>query len=151
MLLAPQFWPFSHNSEIPDCPCGRGGFSPRCGPQHDGGLGSAGGCWGAWWWPRLPHHSTSPVIYEVWFAAVTYLWYVNKLEWASGRGWEGDRGMLEKKVSCLPLLWGAEGVICHWSSVISASPGQGGRKTANWWQPWNKHLRSLRVILTTCR
>lgn len=156
-LLGPKIRPFRHYSEITDCPRGRGGLCVKCGPQHEGGLGSAGECWGASWWPpvhtaaarpRLPRCcSTSRVIYGIWFAAVSYLWFVNKLEWASGRGQGGDRGMLERKVTHLPPLRGAERVTCHWSSVISTLPGHlGGRKTANWWQPWNKHLKRVGVV-----
>lgn len=44
VLLVPQFWPFEHNSEIADCPRGRGGFCLKRESTREN--------WGVQWVPR---------------------------------------------------------------------------------------------------
>lgn len=164
MLLSPHLWPFSRNSEITDSPHGPGG-GLGCGPTHERGEegllvppDSAGERWGASRWPlvhtavvhpRLPCCSTLPA--SEWFMWSDLLLSVTSDLWTSwnepqGEGGKVTEGCLKERLHTSPL-WKAKRIIFRRSSIISTLPGHlVGRKTANWWQPWNKQLKRFLVF-----
>lgn len=115
-------------------------------------LRSAGEHWASWW-PlvhtavvhlHLPCCSTSPA--SEWLMRSDLLLSVTSDLWTSwnepqGGGGKVTEGCLKERLHTSPL-WKAKHIIFHRSSIISALPGHlVGRKTANWWQPWNKQLK----------
>lgn len=125
--------------------------------EGNGGLpvppGSAGEQRGASRWPRvhtaavhphLPCCSTLPA--SKWFMWSDLLLSVTSDLWTSwneprGEGRKVTEGCLKERLHTSPL-WKAKRIIFYRSSIISTLPGHlVGRKTANWWQPWNKQLK----------
>lgn len=115
-------------------------------------LKSAGEWWASWW-PlvhtavmhlHLPCCSTSPA--SEWLMRSDLLLSVTSDLWTSwneprGGGGKVTEGCLKERLHTSPL-WKAKRILFHRSSIISALPGHlVGRKTANWWQPWNKQLK----------
>lgn len=118
--------------------------------------------WGASGWPLvhtaavhpcLPCHGTSPA--SKWFMWSDLLLSVTSDLWTSwneprGEGGKVTEGCLKERLHASPLQK-AKRIIFHRSSIISTLPGHlVGRKTANWWQPWNKQLQRF-LFFSTCR
>lgn len=138
--------------------------------EGNGGLpvppGSAGEQRGASRWPRvhtaavhphLPCCSTLPA--SKWFMWSDLLLSVTSDLWTSwneprGEGRKVTEGCLKERLHTSPL-WKAKRIIFYRSSIISTLPGHlVGRKTANWWQPWNKQLKRFLFFFfffPTCR
>lgn len=83
-----------------------------------------------------------------WFMWSDLLLSVTSDLWTSwnepqGEGGQVTEGCLKEKLHT-STLWKAKHIIFCSSSIIFSLPGHlVGRKTVNWWQPWNTQLESL--------
>lgn len=83
-----------------------------------------------------------------WFMWSDLLLSVTSDLWTSWNEPQGEGGKVTER--CLKeklhtsTLWKAKHIIFCTSSIIFPLPGHlVGRKTVNWWQPWNKQLERL--------
>lgn len=110
---------------------------------------------GASWWPLVHTATVHPCLTccsasatTEWFMRSDLLLSVTSDLWTSwnepqGEGGKVTEGCLKERLHT-STLWKAKRVIFQCSFIISTMPGHlVGRKTANWWQPWNRQLKKL--------